>query len=117
MFIAHHNIPLQQIGEEVEGVHIRVSDEETLRAPHSQTKAEGGIVEQSYFWHRLVDRMDDLEKKDRLLEIGVLGFADDTSAVDKLSNRTQMTETLRRRLGVNGEIVHPDKDEFMAAGK
>ena len=47
----------------------------------------------------------------------MLGFADDTSAVDKLSNKAKMTEILRRRLEDNGEMVHPDKDECMAAGK
>ena len=47
----------------------------------------------------------------------MLGFAGDTSAVDKLSNRDKTVEALRTRLAVNGEMVHPDKDEFIAAGK
>ena len=112
LFIAHHNTPLQQIGDEVEGLHVRVSTEDTLRAPLAKT--EGG---RTYHWHRLLGRMYELDEKDKLLKVGVLGFADDTSAIDKLSNREKMTEILRRRLEVNGEMVHPDKDEFMAAGK
>lgn len=112
LFIAHHNTPLHQIGEEVEGVHVRVSLEDTLRAPLARTE---GI--RMYHWHRLVSKMYESDEKDKLLNVGVLGFADETSAIDQLSNREKMTEILRRRLEINGEMVHPDKDEFMAAGK
>ena len=58
LFIAHHNTPLQQIGEEVECVHVRVSLEDTLRAPLARTEDS-----RMYHWHRLVSRMYELDEK------------------------------------------------------
>ena len=61
LFIAHHNVPPKQIEDDADGILIRTSKTEALRAPVKQATGN-----RSYHWHRLQGRMDDLDLRDEV---------------------------------------------------